>query len=561
MGSSISKGRKYSPTKSVPRKNPYPLVGQGTFSCEDTPGQNSDYIEEVVCRENEIEENGMKVVDVGGEDGGKVLLVKQKGKISAIGTKCTHYGAPLVSGHLGDGRVRCQWHGACFNVTTGDIEDFPGLDSLPCYEVKISNGEVKVRAEKALLKANKRVKSFACTFRPNTSTFVVVGGGPAGANCVETLRQEGFEGRIIFVMAEKYLPYDRIKVSKSFDVDIQKITLRPADFYQQRNVELKLNTQLTDLDPWKKIATLSNGEKLNYDKIFLATGSTPRKLCASGSNLKNIFVLRTVDDAKQIFQVLSDTSNVVILGTSFIGMEAAAYCANKAKSVCVIGRNVPFQASFGLEIGNRVKKLFEDNKVSFHLKETIEKFEGENGILTAVELTNGSKLPCDICIIGIGVTSNTQYLNNGSIKMGNDGTIEVNEFLQTDIPDVYAGGDIAKAPVLGQKASIGHWGLANYHGHIAAFNMLGKNKRLQTIPFFWTMLFGKSFRYTGYCPSFDDIVIDGSVDDFKFVAFHCSKGVVLAVTTIGRDPVAAKFAEMLYEGKQLQKCKIQEWLS
>lgn len=123
----------------------------------------------------------LKVVELG-EDGGKVLLVRQKGKISALGAKCTHYGAPLVSGALGDGRVRCQWHGACFNITTGDIEDFPGLDSLPCYEVTVQNGNVKVRAQKEHLEKNKRVKEFTKRDRGNETTFVVVGGGKQAVN-------------------------------------------------------------------------------------------------------------------------------------------------------------------------------------------------------------------------------------------------------------------------------------------------------------------------------------------------------------------------------------------
>ncbi|EEB14629.1 rubredoxin-NAD reductase, putative [Pediculus humanus corporis] len=561
MGSSISKGRKYSPTKSVTRKNPNPFLEQATFSCSDSTVPRSEIIEEIVCQENEIEENGMKVVDVGGEDGGKVLLVKQNGKISALGTKCTHYGAPLVNGVLGDGRVRCQWHGACFNIANGDIEDFPGLDSLPCYEVEVSEeGNVKVRADKQLLQANKRVKPFVRTLKAKTLTFMVAGGGAAGANCVETLRQEGFEGRIIFVIGENYLPYDRIKISKSLDVDAEKILLRSAEFYRERNIELMMNTQLTELNPRGKLATLSNGQQIQYDKIFLATGSTPRKLCTTGSHLKNIFVIRTIDDGKEIMKVLTKDSKVVILGTSFIGMEAAAFCSGKAKSVVVVGRNKPFKMSLGEVIGDRVMRLFEDNKVTFRLNQTIEKFEGENGTLTGIELSDGSKLECDICIIGIGVTSNTDYLKPETMKLGKNNAIDVNEYLQSQYSDVYAGGDIAIAPVLGQKANIGHWGLANYHGHIAALNMLEKKKPLNAVPFFWTMLYGKGFRYAGYASSYDDVVIDGNVEDFKFIAFYCSGNNVLAVTTIGRDPLAAKFAEMLYEGKKLSKNKIQNWL-
>lgn len=155
---------------------------------------DSEYVEGVVCHRDDLAENQMKQFELG--DAGKVLVVKSKdGEISAIGTKCSHYGAPLAMGALSDNRVRCQWHGACFNIKTGDIEDFPGQDSLPCYQVTIAdNGQVKVRAKRTELETNKRTKKMVKRINGDARTFVIIGGGPSGAICAETLRQEGFTG-------------------------------------------------------------------------------------------------------------------------------------------------------------------------------------------------------------------------------------------------------------------------------------------------------------------------------------------------------------------------------
>lgn len=154
---------------------------------------DTEYVEGVVCHKDDLADNQMKQFELG--DAGKVLVVKQNGEITALGTKCTHYGAPLASGALSEGRVRCQWHGACFNIKTGDIEDFPGQDSLPCYQVTVADdGQVKVRAKRTELESNKRTKKMAKRLNGDARTFVIIGGGPSGAICAETLRQEGFTG-------------------------------------------------------------------------------------------------------------------------------------------------------------------------------------------------------------------------------------------------------------------------------------------------------------------------------------------------------------------------------
>lgn len=529
--------------------------GGGSGSC----GNPSDYVEDYVCNEDDLQENEMKSFDM--PDGaGKVLVVKQKGKITAVGSKCTHYGAPLEKGVLGDGHVRCPWHGACFNITTGDIEDFPGLDSLPCFNVNVEGGRVKVKANKEALKSSKTVKAMVSSCGKDNRTFVVIGGGAAGACAVETLRQEGFSGKIVLVSSEPALPYDRIKLSKMLDAELSKLQLRPESFYKEHDIEVRTGSAVKSVDTTEKKVFLEDGSSINYTRLLVASGSKANTASQPGSDLQNVFTLRTIADANSIFKSLSKDSNVIAVGGSFVGMEAAAFCVNKVKSVTVVARgSVPFQPVLGEEVGARIKQLFEEKGVHFRLGLDITSFEGE-GKVTGVKLSDGEVLPADVVILGIGAQPSTSFLKETGIDLQR-GAVVVNKFMESSIPDVFAAGDAAYAPVFAadnRPASIGHWQLAHYHGRVAARNMVGKQTELESVPFFWTMLFGIGVRYAGFGHGFDDVVITGDLAAMSFIAHYCVGDVVMAVATVGSDPAAAKFAEMLKMKKPLSKDDVQK---
>ncbi|XP_049879304.1 apoptosis-inducing factor 3 [Pectinophora gossypiella] len=554
MGSSYS--RSYSPNDTQQCKGVSESRTIGTISRMES---TSNYIEAVVCNQNDLQDNEMKVFDIG-EDG-KVLVVKQKGQFNAVGTKCTHYGAPLVNGALGDGRVRCPWHGACFNLKTGDIEDFPGFDSLPCYQVTVTEkGEVKVRAKISDLKSNVRIKEMGVASPSDTSTVVVVGGGPSGATCAETLRSEGFTGRIVVLAKEPYLPYDRIKVSKiGTATDIEKLQARSAEYYHNNNIEILTGVEATKVDTKEKVVCLSNGKKINFTALYLATGSKPRVPDIPNVDLKNIFTVRNFEDSKNILSTLGENNDkdVVVLGLSFIGLEAAASSCAKAKSMTVVGTDTaPLGQIFGSEIGNRLRKLFEEKGVKFHFSTTIKKCIGEKGVIKSVELANGTTLPADMLILGVGTTFYTDFLEDSGIALQPNGAVTVNDKLETNVPHVYAGGDIAYAPVFAagnKQMSIGHVGLSQYHGRVAALNILKKETVLKTVPFFWTMVFGKSIRYAG-CGKPASTQVVGDIEELKFVIFFFDeKDKVIAVASCMRDPVVSQFAELLHQGKTLSK--------
>ncbi|CAG5129586.1 unnamed protein product [Candidula unifasciata] len=522
-------------------------------------------IETVVGSTGDFTDGQIQEVDVGDK---KVLLVKEDGQFFAVSSKCTHYGAPLAKGAYCKGVVRCPWHGACFDVKTGDIEDYPGLDSLHKFQVEVRDGKVVVKADPAALEAGKRVKSMVKKSADNKKTVVLVGGGPATVVCAETLRQEGYTGRIIIVSQEEYLPYDRIKLSKALNIKPGEITLRSQEFYDQNGIELLLGKQVTKLEAGEKKIVLEDGQSVSYDTLVLATGGKPRILPVPGSDLKNVYMLRTPKDANAIAEN-SQGKNVVIIGSSFIGMEVTAFLADKAASVSVVDLvQVPFQLTLGSQIGKYMQKLHEEKGVRFHFETSVKELTGEGGYLTQAELANGTILPADVCVMGVGVVPATDFLKDSGLNLTSRGFVSVNKRMQTNLPDVYAAGDIVEFPLYtvdDQSVNIQHWQMAHQHGRIAGLNIAGKAQDIHSVPYFWTMQYGKSVRYTGYGPGYDDIVLHGDLNENKFVAYYTKNDKVVAVASLGWDPIVSQAAELMCKGGTISKDEIKSdpvgWVS
>ncbi|KAJ8934213.1 hypothetical protein NQ318_021638, partial [Aromia moschata] len=330
---------------------------------------------------------------------------------------------------------------------------------------------------------------------------------------------------------------------------------RDDKFYKEYDIDVLKGTEATGVNTSTNTVTLSNGNTLQYDKLFIATGCKARKLNIPGADLKNVIVLRDYEHAVYTSSQLEEDKEVVVQGSSFIALEAANYCLNKVKKVTVVQRDtVPFRATLGEDVGAAFMKLFKDKGVHFISKNSLTKITSDdNGNVVSVELQDGATLKADLVIMGVGSTYYTDFLKNSGIDMREDGTIETNEYLQTNIPNVYVGGDMAYAPVWShdnKKAAIGHYPLAHYHGKIAALNMLGKRKAMDAVPYFWTMLFGKGVRYAGH-GNYDDIIYAGNVDELKFVAFYLKDDEVVSASSCGMDPVVSQFAELLAQGKKL----------
>uniref|UniRef100_A0A9J7ZPL7 Apoptosis inducing factor mitochondria associated 4 n=1 Tax=Cyprinus carpio carpio TaxID=630221 RepID=A0A9J7ZPL7_CYPCA len=504
-----------------------------------------DEITEMVCLESDLQDGQMKEVEV---DQNKILLVRNNGEFTAVGGLCTHYGAPLIKGALVGDRVRCPFHGACFNTKTGDIEEFPGLDCLPKY--------------KLLFLIIFFFFFFAFFGRvPGVShTVVLIGGGPASLQCAETLRQNGYEGRIIMVTKDEQLPLDKTKLSKAMNIEIEKVLLRQNDFLQEHGIDVWTKKEVKSVDTEAKTLTFSDGTNQHYDQLLISTGGRARPLQCPGAELKNVKLLESYKDATEIHQ-MSAGNKAIIVGTSFIGMEVAAYLSDKADSVTVIGSSkFPFQSSLGPDIGKMTMQMLEEKNVKFYTSNGVAEIRGENGKVKEVVLKNGEVLPADIVIVGIGVIPNSNFLKETSVEIDSRNAVVVDKFMKTNIPDIFAAGDVVSfpLPLVGHKrVNIGHWQLAQAHGRIAGLSMLNQQVVINTVPYFWTMLLGKSIRYTGYGEGYTDIVFKGSTEERKFLAFYIKDEEVVAAASLNFDPAVARLAEMLLMGKRITKAQAQ----
>ncbi|NXC95139.1 AIFM3 factor, partial [Certhia familiaris] len=460
-------------------------------------------------------------------------------------------------GVLSKGRVRCPWHGACFSICTGDIEDFPGLDSLPRFQVKIEKEKVYIRASKQSAPAGLAVKGtdlprahrHGCHWSPSHL-------GAAGLVCAETLRQEGFSDRIVMCTMDRHLPYDRPKLSKSMDSHAEQIALRPKEFFCTYDIEVLTEMQVAAVDVKSKIAVFKDGFKMEYNKLLIATGNTPKTLSCKGKEMENVFNIRTPEDANRVVK-LATSKNVVIVGASFLGMEVAAYLAERAHSVSLVElEHVPFKKFFGERVGLAVMKMFENNRVKFYMQTEVSELREQEGKLKEVVLKSGKVLRADVCVVGVGAVPATGFLKQSGINIDSKGFIVVNKMMQTNIPGVFAAGDAVTFPLAlrnNKKVNVPHWQMAHMHGRIAALNMLAHGTEISTVPYLWTAMFGKSIRYAGHGEGFDDVVIQGDLDELKFVAFYTKSDEVVAVASMNYDPIVSKVAEVLAAGRTIRK--------
>uniref|UniRef100_H3DFC3 Apoptosis inducing factor mitochondria associated 5 n=1 Tax=Tetraodon nigroviridis TaxID=99883 RepID=H3DFC3_TETNG len=512
-----------------------------------------------VCLESELQDGQMMEVEVGHHS---VLLTHCEGKFSAIGNQCTHYGAPLskagaITGHT----VRCPWHGACFNVHTGDLEEYPGIDSLPCHKVRIHNSQVYVSVNKKTLRQEKRIKNMGAAVLGFTHTVVLLGGGCVNAGaasliCAEVLRQENFPGRIIMATRDELLPYDKTRLSKVMNVESESILLRRREFFLQYDIEVWLRKEALSVNTDEKTVTFDDGSVQSYDQLLIATGSRAKSLNVPGMNLENVKMLETPEDARQIHDACMG-SRVVLVGTSFVGMEIASYLIDKASSIAVIGSSeMPYQNTLGPEIGRVTMKMLAEKNVEFHMNDSVVEVRGQEGKVKEVVLKSARVLLADVFIVGIGVKPNSEFLRGSGIQLDSRNFVMVDKYMRTNMPGVFCGGDVATFPLTMAKnrpVHIGHWQMAQAHGRIAALNMLEKPTELSSVPFYWTVLLGKTIRYAGYGEGYTEIVVKGRLEDKKFLVLYIKDDAVVAAGSLNYDPAVSAVAQRLMAGKVITK--------
>ncbi|CAE7206097.1 unnamed protein product [Rhizoctonia solani] len=505
---------------------------------------------------SELADGQLKQVEF---DGGHVLLSKIGDKIFATSAFCTHYGAPLAKGVLTkDGRVVCPWHGACFQVCSGDIEDAPAPDALHSFKAEVKDGKIVVTAnpEHTTKEGKSRPPKLASVnASSNEPGVVIIGGGSGGLFTVESLRENGYQGSITLISKEDYAPIDRTKLSKALITDPSKIEFRKPEVLKERyGVNFRSGTTATGLDPASKTVTLSNGETIKYTNVVLAPGSAPRRLPIEGADLGNVLTLRTVGDARQIDDVLKEGKRIAFVGSSFISMELVAVASKrKLAGLNVIGmEEVPFQNVLGKEVGAGLMKYHTNHGVTFHMQSKIKKLSGTTNVssITFTDSSGSDKtLEVDAVIMGTGVAPATEFLKSGPLTLEKDGGLAVDELLRVkgfEDAGVYAIGDIAHYPQAptGDLIRVEHWNVANNHARAVGKTISGSPQPFKKVPIFWSAQ-GQQLRYCGIGTGYDDIIIKGNPEEMKFVAYYVKGEKVIAVSSMQNDPVVSKCAELM----------------
>ncbi len=510
--------------------------------------ENNDWIKAIA--EGELKEGVPSVIEV---EEKKVLLIRSEGRIYACGNECSHYHAPLSDGLVAGHVVTCPWHNARFDLRDGRLVAPPGLNGIPSYETRVEEGQVWIRQTgKGLIPMPEG---------EDDRTMLIVGAGAAGNAAAETLRREGFAGRIVMVTGEAYGPYDRTMLSKdllSGEAPAKWLALRGQKFYDRLNIELMTEKPVTAVDPAARAVTFADGTTMSADRILLATGGKPRSLPVPGSDKGGCHLLRSRQDAEAILGELETAKTVVIVGASFIGLEVACSLRTREIEVHIVApEDVPLTAVFGEQIGQRVKKTHEENGVIFHLGETVKELTGQERV-SEVVLSGGDRLKADCVIIGVGIRPAVEFLeDSGLVK---EGAVAVNGRLETSAQGIFAAGDIALVPDgrSGEPRRIEHWVEAGRQGMHAARCMLGAKESYREVPFFWSKQYGSSLRYIGYAPKFDQVVFRGSVTDKFFVAGFYLNGKLAAAASVGKARELIRLGQLLEAGKSLSPVQLKD---
>ena len=459
---------------------------------------------------------------------------------SATGAQCPHYGAPLDTGILVNKKIICPWHHAQFNIKNGNLIDSPALEGLASYEIEVKGGEVilisEKQSEKEVSKKNRQKQ-----------TYLIIGGGAAGTAAAIKLRELGFAGHLIMVTADNEPPYDRTSLSKDFlkgDMDPEWLPLKNNDYYKNNNIEIILGQTVKNVDAENKIVELVNKTRLEFDKLLVASGSKPKKITPMEAGYKNIYTLRTKQDAEKIQNISESANEIVIIGASFIAMEIAESLNDGNRNIHIIApEKVPFQNTFGDEIGQLIRDKNEKAGIKFHLGQEVKEFEG-NGSADKVVLNSGKTVEADLVIVGVGVNPATDFMPH--FDMGSDGGLLTDEYLQVE-NDIFAAGDVAKFPYwkTGKIIRIEHWRVAQQLGMIAACNMLNFRKKIDIVPFFWTNLAELNIQYAGYSEKWDDTVIKGDLKKGDVLVFYIKDNEIQAVLGINKDKHMSIIEELI----------------
>ncbi|WP_193063824.1 NAD(P)/FAD-dependent oxidoreductase [Oceanobacillus oncorhynchi] len=371
----------------------------------------------------------------------------------------------------------------------------------------------------------------------SAETIMIIGAGIAGIHAAEALRNEEYEGRIVLIDRDTELPYDRPPLSKEFmlgESTETDIALHTQENLEELQIDLKLGVEIVSIDSEKQSAVLSDGETINWDKLLLTTGSSLRRLPIQGSDLEGVHYLKTLSDAKAIRGNLDDIQQIAIVGAGFIGAELASSFKKLGKEVTLLERApLPLAHILGDEMGEYFLQMHQAEGVEAIMEDTVVQFNGETQV-EEVLTEKGKTIPCQAVIVGVGVIPNTALLNK---ELQIDRGYIVNEFGETSLPNVYAAGDCAMWPFLGNNIHIEHWDHAINHGKCVAKNMLGgEQTSYSTVPYFWSDQYDYRLQYFGHTKNWETTVLRGNVEDKEFSYFYLNKSNVIEAALLVNQP-------------------------
>jgi 3-phenylpropionate/trans-cinnamate dioxygenase ferredoxin reductase component len=365
----------------------------------------------------------------------------------------------------------------------------------------------------------------------NQPTFLIVGAGLAGAKAAETLRAEGFDGKVVLVGEEPVRPYERPPLSKDYlrgEKGFDDAAVHTEDFYRAQAIELRTSTTVTALDPRASEVTLGSGERIGYDRLLLATGAVPRRLAVRGADLDGVRYLRTVADADALRGLLAARARLVVIGAGWVGAEVAASARQLGCDVAMVElASVPLERVLGREVGEVYRDLHAGHGVTMHFGVGVERLLGSTSV-EAVRLSDGATLPADAVVVGVGVSPRTDLAEAAGLALDNG--VVVDERLQSRVPGIFAAGDVANAfhPRYGARIRLEHWSAALNQGPAAARAMLGHDVAYDRTPYFFSDQYDFGMEYRGWAPTFDQVVFRGDPSSREFVAFWIHEGRAVA---------------------------------
>jgi 3-phenylpropionate/trans-cinnamate dioxygenase ferredoxin reductase subunit len=363
------------------------------------------------------------------------------------------------------------------------------------------------------------------------STFVIVGASLAGAKAAETLRTEGFDGRVVLMGTEPTRPYARPALSKGYlqgESDPDELFVHNAGFYAAQDIELRTGTTVAAIDARASEVVLEGGERLHYDRLLLTTGAEPRRLTVPGADLDNVFYLRDLADVEAIRRQMALGGKAVVIGAGWIGSEVAASLRESGHEVTVIEPgDVPLERVLGPDVGGIYANLHREHGVELLTATGLAGFEGELGVERAVT-TDGRKIDCDFVVVGIGVEPRTALATTAGLLLGRGVTVD--ELQRTSDPAIFAAGDVvdAKHPLYEGRLHVEHWANALNQGPAAARSMLGKGEPYARLPYFFSDQYDIGMEYSGHAVAWDEVVFRGDPASHEFIAFWLSGDRVLA---------------------------------